>query len=178
MVDEGRGAIVCGVDASDEAVGAIRVSERLATALGRRLVLVHAGRDLSLLPRLTPIGVSFHADARERLRDAALEAGQGLLDEQRATAGAGDCEARVLLGEPASVLVRFARDENASAIVMGSRGRGPVAGAVLGSASAQVIASSPCPVVIVPPGVGETWAAAGTAGTGRAPARWPARARR
>jgi len=40
----------------------------------------------------------------------------------------------------------------ASLIVVGSRGRGPVLGAVLGSVSRSVAARASCPVVVVPPG--------------------------
>lgn len=55
---------------------------------------------------------------------------------------------RVLVGRPATVLVDHARETGADLLVMGSRGRGPIASMVLGSVSAEVAADAPCPVLV------------------------------
>lgn len=49
--------------------------------------------------------------------------------------------------KPARVLMAVAPD--AQLIVVGSRGRGPVAGAVLGSTGNDLLARSACPVAVV-----------------------------
>ena len=56
---------------------------------------------------------------------------------------------RVLVGRPATVLVAHARETGADLLVMGSRGRGPIASMVLGSVSAEVATDAPCPVLVV-----------------------------
>lgn len=61
--------------------------------------------------------------------------------------GVAEAEAYAALGNPAEILVEAA--QGARAIVLGSRGRGPVLSALLGSTSYAVAAHAPCPVVIV-----------------------------
>ena len=43
---------------------------------------------------------------------------------------------------------KIARDESATAIVIGSRGRGGIKKALLGSVSDYVVRNAPCPVVV------------------------------
>lgn len=54
------------------------------------------------------------------------------------------------VGDPVDVLRSRAVDANAHLIVVGSRGRGPLRGALLGSVSASLAASAPAPVLVVP----------------------------
>lgn len=56
----------------------------------------------------------------------------------------------VLTGEPKIEITKIAKEKGAEAIVMGSRGLGPVKSAVLGSVSIGVLQLAPCPVIIVP----------------------------
>jgi nucleotide-binding universal stress UspA family protein len=62
-----------------------------------------------------------------------------------------DADLRVLEGDPGLAVCRLASDLDARAIVMGSRGRGIVKRAVLGSVSDHVVRNAPCPVVITGP---------------------------
>lgn len=55
---------------------------------------------------------------------------------------------RVLVGRPATVLVAHAGETDADLLVIGSRGRGPIASMVLGSVSAEVAVDAPCPVLV------------------------------
>ncbi|MFX4263176.1 universal stress protein [Pelotomaculum propionicicum] len=53
------------------------------------------------------------------------------------------------LGNPARVIVDYARDEGVNHIVIGSRGLGSLKGIVLGSVSSKVIQLASCPVTVV-----------------------------
>jgi nucleotide-binding universal stress UspA family protein len=57
----------------------------------------------------------------------------------------------VLQGAPAEAILAFARDCEADLIVLGSRGRGSVVGAVLGSVSAEVVHRADRPVLVARP---------------------------
>ena len=53
---------------------------------------------------------------------------------------------------PAHAIADVAREVNADAIVIGTRGHSPTAGLVVGSVTRQLLAIAPCPVFAVPPG--------------------------
>lgn len=57
-------------------------------------------------------------------------------------------EATVIEGEPGPALCTLAKDEGAAVIVIGSRGRGGIKRALLGSVSDYVVRNAPCSVVV------------------------------
>ena len=59
------------------------------------------------------------------------------------------CEHHIGVGDPGQVAVEYARDKACDEIVMGTHGRGAVAGVVMGSVAQKVIHLSPVPVVLV-----------------------------
>jgi nucleotide-binding universal stress UspA family protein len=79
------------------------------------------------------------------VREHALDRAQTLAHEE-------GCEAdeEVLEGNPADHVVELARARNATLIVVGSRGLGAVAGALLGSVSSAIIHRADRPVLVVP----------------------------
>ena len=146
-----KNAIVCGVDGSPESQAALGYAMDLAERLGTRLVLAHVveptpatvaavGRDAGRMP-------STFATMSEREAE-----GERLLDEVAEAAGSDHAEQRVVTGLPAERLADLADDEGAQLIVVGSRGRGPLRSALLGSVSTSVIGLARCPVLVVPPG--------------------------
>ena len=54
----------------------------------------------------------------------------------------------VLLGRPSTMLADKARDVEADMIIVGNRGRGGIRSMLLGSVSAEVVDSAPCPVLV------------------------------
>jgi nucleotide-binding universal stress UspA family protein len=60
----------------------------------------------------------------------------------------GELETFVIDGDPGPALCRFAADVNAAAIIVGSRGRGGIKRALLGSVSDYVVRNAPCSVVV------------------------------
>ncbi len=57
-------------------------------------------------------------------------------------------EIRLLEGSPGPVLCRLAADVDADALVIGSRGRGGLKRALLGSVSDYVVRNAPCSVIV------------------------------
>ncbi|HUG63907.1 MAG TPA: universal stress protein [Gaiellaceae bacterium] len=140
------GPIVVSVDESDGARAALRVAGDLAEALSTTLVLVHVA------PRTEAPGVSTAPAGQQRLREAELEDARELLQRVASEAGLGDdVQQRAEIGSAADRIVALCAELDASFVVLGSRGRGGLKSAVLGSVSNHVASNAPCPVVIVPP---------------------------
>lgn len=126
------GSIICAVDGSEPAQGAIRVARDLGALMGARLLFVRVVEPGTPPERIDAIAV--------RLRELADSENQGRN---------GSALWLVDVGHPADRLVAAAEDEEASLIVLGSHGpRSPL----LGSISAEVSRRARCPVVVVPPG--------------------------
>jgi universal stress protein A len=69
---------------------------------------------------------------------------------------------RVLTGDPAAEIVRYAREQHCDLLVVGTHGRTGVRRLVLGSVAERVVRESPCAVLVVHgPGAGEKEVAAG-----------------
>jgi nucleotide-binding universal stress UspA family protein len=141
----GPGPVICAADDSDGARAAIRVARELAARFETRLVLVHVEP-----PTIVP-GVSAAVGGQKRLRTEEIEHGEKLLSWLADETGVDDVELRAVIGSAADRVVELARELEAAFVVIGSRGRGEVRSAVLGSVSSRVASTAPCPVVIVPP---------------------------
>lgn len=146
--------VVCGLDGSAAARDVVSAAAVLARTLGHELVLVHA------VERAVAPGFPTHGHALDRY---AYPGPSG--EEPSAQAGKRILEAlvddlhldpltpqRVEMGEPAHVLVDVAERHKAELIVVGTRGRGRVASAILGSVSSTVVSLASCPVLVVPAG--------------------------
>jgi monovalent cation/proton antiporter MnhG/PhaG subunit len=143
----GEGPIVVGVDGSEASLDAARVAASLDRALGRGLQVVHSYT-------LRPIpGASAVPEARQELAAVDDQRAEELLAEAAAELGVPrDATRTVRNGNEPAALLELARDLDATLFVVGSRGRGAVRAALLGSFSLSILADSPCPVVVVPPG--------------------------
>jgi nucleotide-binding universal stress UspA family protein len=143
------GPILCGVDDSAHAEQGAAAAAAAAERLGRELVLVHV-----LPPGLAAasVGGDGAAVASTTLEEVARRDGWALL---AAIAKRIGVPARLVAerstGTIASTLSELARREGAACVMLGSRGRGPLRSALLGSVSAGAAVQSPCPVVVVPP---------------------------
>lgn len=62
--------------------------------------------------------------------------------------GLRDATPELLRGEPGPTICDYAAEVGATAIVIGSRGRGGFRRALLGSVSDYVVRNAPCPVVV------------------------------
>ena len=136
--------VVCGVDDSEGARNAVRVADRLAQSLTTELILVHG------TPVAPPVlyGVPFDSDAFKQ--EARAEAEQ-ILAGAAALCRSSDVSWRVEWGPAANALAGVAEAEHAAWLVVGTRGRGAIRSVLLGSVAHEILAISPCPVVVVPP---------------------------
>jgi nucleotide-binding universal stress UspA family protein len=124
-----RGGIVCGVDGSKAAAAVVVTAAGLAHALDVPLTLVSADAP--------------HADgdwSQEALTAASAYARE-----------APHLERVTAVGDAAHELARVAFEHDAALLVVGSRGRGPVRSAMVGSVSARLTRLAPCAVVFVLP---------------------------
>lgn len=141
------GTVVVGFDASDHAERALDWAVEQATLENRPLTLVHgvdpAQYNVMNLEGLTetPLSVTLREAAEGMLRDTAQRLRQQEPDLTVHTS--------VRMVDPRTALVDLSED--AATIVVGSRGRGPVARLVLGSVSAALPRHAHCPVVVIRP---------------------------
>jgi nucleotide-binding universal stress UspA family protein len=131
--------IVVAVDESEVAERVLPAAQELATLSGGEVwVLNVAEREVSKFALSSPDT----ADARA-LVDAAVQ--------KLASAGIavhGEV-AHAVYGYAAAEIISLARERDAGVIVMGSRGRGDLAGLLVGSTAHKVIHLSDRPVVVV-----------------------------
>ena len=143
--------IVVGIDASDDAARAVAWAFDEARLRHAELVLVHTYVPHALsYPVPDYLAEPEVGDSRseEHLRSAHA----ALIDEVLATVtDTSDVSVTRIVreGNPAAILCEVA--EEADLLVVGARGLGGFRGLLLGSVSQQVVAHSPCPVVVVTP---------------------------
>jgi nucleotide-binding universal stress UspA family protein len=133
--------ILLATDSSREAELAATTAADLANSTNSELHVIHVGE---FLPTVL---------AQTEVEPAQLEReAQQLLDEQvRGIEEAGGTvkEAHLRLGRADEEIVDLAQNIGAGMIVMGSRGRGRIRRALMGSVSESVVRHAHCPVTIV-----------------------------
>ena len=136
--------LIVGIDGSDD------------SAHGLRWALGHADRTDGAIRVVTtwehPLsgwrswsGVSPSSD--EEMARLNQEVQAALVDE---VCGDGSVKVDRSVQEGPATKVLLAEADGADLVVVGTRGRGRLAGALLGSVSRQVAAAAPCPVVVIP----------------------------
>lgn len=141
------GPLICCLDESEVAGQVLALSRTLAERLGLDLELLYVA------PSVEAPGVSAAPLGQERLRRDEEEHGDSFLVRIAREAGLeADVPRRVEIGDAAGRIVAVCEAEGAELVVLGSRGRGTLKSALLGSVSSQVAGSAPCPCLIVPPG--------------------------
>jgi nucleotide-binding universal stress UspA family protein len=116
---------------------------------GVLLVTVVEAADPTLLTGTGTAGGTMSPEAFDELERQLADDGDGIVSDAAAQVARDDVETRVVRGEPGATLCDLASDLGASALVLGSRGRGGLKRALLGSVSDYVVRNAPCPVVVI-----------------------------
>ena len=133
-----RGVIV-GYDGSDCAKAALRTGIEVGRAYDEP-VIVAFGFELS------PVGGELH-DYHAALRDLAASR---VAEARELASGAKEIETVVIEDSPAQALVELGRQRDARVIVVGTRGEGPIRGALLGAVPHKLLQLADRPVLVVP----------------------------
>jgi nucleotide-binding universal stress UspA family protein len=133
--------IVIATDGSEGAWAAVREGVELAYEVGAEVTFVTVRHDLPLL------GDPWYQDHLSRQleqAEAALGAAEGEADAHGVLH-----ESEILEGDPATRIAEVARSRRADLVVVGSRGHGGLASALIGSVSRALLTRSPAPVMVV-----------------------------
>ena len=140
----GQELVVVGVDGSAESVAALAWAARYASATGARVHALRAWHYPGVVgePPVEKVPESVRAQTEQQE--------QATLDEAVTKAIHGQpagVEKSMGYGHPAEVLINASKE--ADLLVVGSRGHGGLAGALLGSVSQHCTQYARCPVVVI-----------------------------
>jgi nucleotide-binding universal stress UspA family protein len=133
------------LNCSPTSADALALALDLAEEHGSELVIAHA---IPVVDATSPLGTqafTFAVPHEPTTHDYELLAQAATITKGR---GVGATTA-LLAGPPAEAIVAFADESDVDLVVVGSRGHGAVASAVLGSVSLKVLRTSKRPVLIV-----------------------------
>ncbi len=135
--------ILLAVDGSDHALRAAHTAADLARTVKANEFRIVVAYDF-IPPYLGEPNMQYAIDAR-------MEEAKSILDRAEKEVGELPCEVHteMLEGSEAEAIINVAGTRKSDVIVMGSRGRGRLAGLLLGSTSQTVVSHAPCPVLIV-----------------------------
>jgi len=136
--------ILIATDGSKSAAEAVAFGLDLAEKQGASVFLVHVAPELDWAPVLGPVPVKVphvSCDADRRPLQDAMD-----MSEQCGV----DAQSELLVGDIADEIVAYADTIAADLIVIGSRGHGAIASALLGSVSHAILHEAKRPVLVVP----------------------------
>ena len=138
--------IVVGVDESDMSKQALARALELTEMSKGTLDVVYA----AYVPAAVMAAMSGVAVALDEMisgsREAVWKALEPMLEGASERVRTVDLE-----GYPADMIIQHAADVGADLIVVGTRGRGPMASMLLGSTSHKIVNHAPCDVLVVRP---------------------------
>jgi nucleotide-binding universal stress UspA family protein len=146
----GIGPLLVPTDFSEGAMHAARAATVLARSLGVRLRLLH------VLPEALPPKGEENPEATRRQAERLRREAESRLRSLAETLGldSNQVDLSLVVGVDSAEIVHLGKAIRASCVVMGTRGLTGLPRVLLGSVTDQVLREAPCPVLVVPPGVG------------------------
>ena len=136
--------ILCPVDFSETSRHAFEYAVHFAKQCEAELIVVHATEDTPLLTNfggMPDLNFKSEVEASARKEMAAWVAG--------CNPGAMRVRTELIRGATYRAILKFAEEQHADLIVMGTHGRSGLDYAFFGSVAERVIRRAPCPVLIV-----------------------------
>lgn len=135
--------ILLAVDGSEHALHAAKFAGDLARAV--------KAKELRIVAAYEPVPAYLGEPNLSNAMNARLHDVEAAIQEAQAAVGElpAEIQTESLEGPIAEAIINTAGTHQIDLIVMGSRGRGRLAGAILGSNSQRVVSEAPCPVLIV-----------------------------
>ncbi len=132
------------IDGSEYAKKALQYAIQLAEGIDAEIILI------SVQPSYNTANVKRFFNESE-IREYQEEMGKEALEDaiQIINQSSLNYSTVIRTGVPGVEISNEAKERGAIGIVMGSRGLGPIRGAILGSVSYAVLHNAPCPVTIV-----------------------------
>jgi nucleotide-binding universal stress UspA family protein len=141
--------IVLCADGSEQSIAALRTGrELLAPDAEMVVVTVVDPADPSLMTGTGFAGGTVSPETFTQIERDKEDEGRRILAETVTRLDLGGARTEMLRGHAGTALCEFAANESADAIVLGTRGRGGIKRAVLGSVSDHVVRHAPCPVIV------------------------------
>ena len=142
--------ILLATDGSAEAESAAQVASELADKTGSELHVVYVEVVPYSAQYSAAAAVGYDRELYEKIKEEARETLRKLTWQVK-LAGAAVAEDHLRMGAPDEEIVGLAEAIGAGLIVMGSRGRGGLKRAMMGSVSDSVVRHAHCPVLVVRP---------------------------
>jgi nucleotide-binding universal stress UspA family protein len=135
--------ILLAVDGSENALHAAKAAGDLARAV--------KSKELRIVVAYDPVPVYLGEPNLDHAITARMQESQGILQRAQEAVGkiAVEIHTELIEGPVAEAILEVASTRQSDVIVMGSRGRGRLVGALLGSNSQKVVSHASCPVLIV-----------------------------
>jgi len=143
---DARMPVVVGVDGSSASTGAVRLAFETASWEHRPLLVVHAVGDRSGYAYGDVLTEEQERELRNRADVLLSESLAGYAEKFP------DVAVHTTLVRQSAARALRAASETACAVFVGTRGRGPVAGRLLGSVSRSLVEHAACTVAVVPGG--------------------------
>ena len=135
--------ILLAVDGSEHALHAAKVAGDLTRAVN--------AKELRIVTAYEPVPAYLGEPNLQNTISARMHESQSALDEAERVVGSvpSEIQTETIEGSIAEAIINIATEQHSDLIIMGSRGLGRVAGAILGSNSQKVVSEAACPVLIV-----------------------------
>ena len=140
--------IVVATDFSETSIEALNFACETARQQQAHLHILHVVPDARMEPWALEAS---RVDLNELNQNALADARRRMADLPSCDLPADRVTRAVVLGSIPGDINRYAREHDATLLVVGTHGYGPVRRFLLGSVATRVLREAPCPVVTVPP---------------------------